>query len=71
MADTMVVTTPACPECGKTSTRFLPIAKFNEWQRGAMIQDVFPEMPAAERETLKTGWHAACWDNMFGDLDDD
>lgn len=70
MADTMIVTTPACPGCGKTSTRFLPIDKFHRWQRGALIQDVFPEMSAADRETLKTGWHGECWSKMFGDGDE-
>lgn len=70
MADSIIVTTPECPGCKKVSTRFLDLDKFHRWQRGALIQDVWPEMPADERETLQTGWHGACWDKMFGSGDE-
>jgi hypothetical protein len=33
---------------------------------GAFIQDVFPELPPAEREFIKTGITPAQWEDEFG-----
>jgi hypothetical protein len=33
---------------------------------GAFIQDVFPELPASEREFIKTGITPAQWEDEFG-----
>jgi hypothetical protein len=30
-----------------------------------LIQDVFPELNADEREFMISGTHPACWDEMF------
>ena len=58
-----VVTRP-CMMCGKTSEMVLDFDKVTRWQRGEFVQDVFPELSAAERELLISGTHGPCWDAM-------
>ena len=41
--------------------------KYDRWQAGELIQNVFPEMPADYREMLISGTHPECWDEMFGE----
>lgn len=65
------VITPACMVCGKTSEMEVDSVALHRWQKlGVLIQVAFPDMPAPEREQLKTGTHPACWDEMFSDEDD-
>lgn len=63
------VTTPACMLCGRTSTVEVSAEGYDEWKRGAMVQDAFPEEPADLREMLKTGIHPDCWDEICGEED--
>jgi hypothetical protein len=59
---------------GKTTTRDLPITQeqLDRWQlRRELIQNVFPELSAAEREFLMSGVTAAEWDAMFPPDDDE
>jgi len=66
------VTTPACMMCGKTSEMEVDSLALYRWQTmGMLIQTAFPDMPAPEREQLKTGTHPSCWDAMFSDEEDD
>ena len=37
------------------------------WEKGEMIQNVFPHLTAGEREFIKTGITPDDWDKMFGD----
>ncbi len=37
------------------------------WEKGEMIQNVFPHLTAGEREFIKTGITPDEWDAMFGD----
>ena len=37
------------------------------WEKGEMIQNVFPHLTAGEREFIKTGITPDDWDSMFGD----
>lgn len=61
---------PQCFLCDKPPrVMLLDTAAFSRWENGALIQDAFPDMPADEREELKTGTHAECWARMFGDDD--
>lgn len=57
--------------CEKVSQISVPFKGYHQWQRGALIQDAFPDMSVPDREHLKTGTHPACWDAMFGDGDED
>ena len=33
---------------------------------GKFIQDVFPDLDADEREFMISGTHSVCWNDMFG-----
>jgi hypothetical protein len=59
------VRTPRCVVCGKTSTVLLDKEKFDRWQAGEHIQNVWPEMPADNREVLISGTHPECWEKLF------
>jgi len=37
------------------------------WEKGEMIQNVFPHLTAGEREFIKTGITPDDWNTMFGD----
>ena len=37
------------------------------WEKGEMIQNVFPNLTPEEREFIKTGITPDDWDKMFGD----
>ena len=65
-AGTKPVVTKGCMQCGG-STMFL--AKFDNldrWRDGTLAQNVWPDVPADERETLISGTHGECWKLMFG-----
>ncbi len=74
MAFTMVQT-KTCIVCHKTGHVMLETGRWERYQAAQEdhslpsqhVQDVWPEMPAAEREQLITGTHPACWDELFAD----
>lgn len=45
--------------------------QFKAWQAGALAQDAFPALSAAEREALVSGSHAECFGEMFPEDDED
>jgi hypothetical protein len=55
----------------RRNTMVLPVAKplfdecFASWQRGRLIQDVFPTLTADEREFLLSGATPEEWDEVF------
>lgn len=56
-----------CVRCGEVHKLKLDIRKVNRWLKGKEnIQDVFPELPAADRELLLSQICGKCWDEMFG-----
>lgn len=61
--------TPACMVCGQRSVVEVDAAGHKAWKEGALIQVALPELTADERELLKTGTHAACWDVFAGEED--
>jgi hypothetical protein len=60
-----VTVTQTCQWCFKESSVTVDRDKFDRWQGGALAQNVFTEMTAAERETLVSGTHEACWEAMW------
>lgn len=70
MSDTITIPTPVCPVCGNIDHVEVRRSDLDRWRDGALIQQAFPEMPAEQREQLRTGLHAACWDTLFPDDDD-
>lgn len=65
----ITVETRPCTVCGSTTALTLDRDKFERWQQGELIQNVWPEKTADEREMLITGIHPVCWDNIFGEED--
>jgi len=57
------------PISGKINVMDLDVTKdqFVAWEKGALIQDAFPNLTPDEREFLKTGVTRDEWDAMFGD----
>jgi len=53
---------------GITHTREIDVTQeqINDWQRGALIQNAMPDLPAGEREFIKTGITPEEWDDAFG-----
>ena len=57
-----------CPKCNDKGSLVLNYERFLKWQSGGMlIQEAFPDLNAAERERLITGWCDSCWTNIFGE----
>jgi hypothetical protein len=69
-ADTIIFDTPTCPSCGEKGMVTLVKDEYEEWRKGALIQNAFPSMPAPIREQLKTGYHPECWTKTFGSDED-
>ena len=61
--------TKKSPFSGKENTMDLNItnAQLLRWQRGELIQRVFPDLSANEREFLMTGIMPEEWDMSFKD----
>ena len=57
------------PFSGVTHTMELDVTakQIVSWEKGEMIQNVFPHLTAGEREFIKTGITPDDWDKMFGD----
>ena len=60
-----VVQTEPCLHCGKKSLVEVDRDKLKRWQAGELIQKVWPEWTADQRELLITGTHSECWEKMF------
>ena len=60
--------TRTSPVSGKTITLDLDITQeqMNDYlDQGALLQDAFPDLSAADREFIKTGITNEEWDNIF------
>ena len=57
--------TQPCMNCEERSLIDLDEKKFQRWTGGEVIQNVWPELSAGDRELLITGTHPSCWDSMF------
>jgi hypothetical protein len=66
----IMVETPHCPICGKTSTLQVREAGILDYRGGKLIQVAFPDLPADIREQLISGTHPECWTKTFGSEDD-
>ena len=58
---------------GKEHTLDLPIsaAEALAYEKGALIQDAFPNLSPDQREFIKSGITAEEWTSVFGSDDDD
>lgn len=62
-----------CRKCHTTHTLMVGIEDYLmfDMPNRPHIQDIFPYLTPAERELLISGFCAKCWDDMFGDFDDE
>lgn len=60
-----------CPLCGETSLVEVPEEGYKRYREGAFVQDAFPELSVGERETIISGSHSKCFDDAFGEDDDE
>ena len=60
------------PFTGAIHTLDLPVteAQLEAYDRGALLQDAFPNLSAGDREFIKTGITNDEWNSMFGMSDD-
>lgn len=61
------VVTPACPVCGETSVLPVDSDSYTAWRNGLLAQYAFPDKDADERETLISGCHSKCFEQLFGE----
>jgi len=60
-----------CPFCGKTEWIHVSTKDWEAYTAGALAQDAFPYLSAAERESIISGLCPACQDDVFGEEEDD
>lgn len=70
---TTVITTQNCMVCNKPGEVAVPTEDYKKFKmnENVYIQDAFPTLSATEREMLITGTHGPCFDNLFGDIEED
>jgi phage FluMu protein Com len=54
-----------CPHCKKEKLIEVNRDGYEKWKSGALVQEAFPDLPAAEREMLISGICPECWNKMF------
>jgi len=71
LLDTVLVENPKCMICGHGSQTRVDWLKYQRWQSGQLIQEVFPQLSAEQREVMVSGTHPYCWDKMYPKGEDD
>lgn len=54
-----------CMTCGVSSSIMMTKEQHDRWKGGELVQNVFPDMPAPQRELLISGTHPECWERLF------
>lgn len=60
-----------CPLCGQQHAIEVSDMGLIAYNRGALIQDAFPDLTKEEREMLMTGICPECWIELFEDKEED
>jgi hypothetical protein len=60
-----------CIKCRDVHILLVESEDYAAWQRGELIQDAMPYLSADEREILISGVCGRCFDEMFGEGEDD
>lgn len=56
-----------CPICNDKKTFDLDSEKYENWNGGELIQNVWPEMSPDDRERLITGYCPKCWQQFISE----
>ena len=65
MDNTHTKTDVICVHCRQVQTIMLSKTGIEAYQKGALMQDAFPELTAGQREMLISGTCDTCWDKLF------
>jgi len=60
-----------CPLCGKTVNIYVKTVNYKAWCFGAQAQTAFPYLSASAREMLISGICPECYQEMFGDSEEE
>ena len=61
-----------CPICHDIAEIAVNDADYWDWKDGMLVQNAFPYLTAAERESLISGICPTCWNEMFSsEISDD
>ena len=60
-----------CPHCHKLQTIDVDDNQYNDWLAGKNIQRAFPDLSADQREILMSGICPECWEDIFGEDDEE
>ena len=67
----MMLVKTTCPICHCDTYLQVDAKEYARWQAGELIQVAMPDLDADEREMLISGICPTCWEDMFGDEDED
>ena len=65
--DGWIMAITRCPLCGGADSFALSESKWDRWQGGELIQNVWPDMEPGRREQLISGTHDECWNEIYGE----
>lgn len=60
-----------CPFCGKAHEIEVNEIDYLDWKDGMLAQEAFPYLEANEREMLISGICPNCWDDIFGQVEEE
>jgi hypothetical protein len=60
-----------CVECDKLYEFDVDPVAYARWQRGMLIQQAFPDLPASLRELMISQICGTCFDKLFDEADED
>lgn len=63
--------TAPCMLCNARTQMVVLSTQFRAWINGEATQTAFPDMLESTRETLISGTHASCWEDMFAIEEED
>ena len=65
MISDAVTVVVGCIKCAEPQHITVGHADLDSWQGGTNIQNAMPDLSAADREILISGFRGECFDNMF------
>ena len=60
-----------CLICNEMYFVVVDAVKYRLWDSGSLIQDVWSDLSAGQREMIKLGYHQGCWEEMFCSEEDE
>jgi glutaredoxin len=66
-----VYVTRRCPHCNQTGAIGVDDKELMTYLRGEYVQRAFPNLSTPLREQIISGVHPKCWEEMFGQQEDE